>query len=811
MFSEHAPRYWAAGLPVIPLLEKQKRPAPNAWQTFSTQMPDADTQAQWLSQYADGNIGLPLGTQSKMLAIDLDTDDPKILQIILSCIPHTPWVRRGKKGAVYMFRYNGERTTRIKGEDGSTIVEILSQGTQVVLPPSIHPDTQRPYEANADLVDVASQLVPLPKDFEATLRKSLIDAGIKLQSRGSYTVTKWVPAGGRDSAMVSMAGLFARDVIKGDKKLQEVLNEMDAWVANFVETVVGDPLDPAKAQLKIMEFLRRDVCERGRVLPTGWEAGMSDQAVIDARAFFGEDLEEWTLEEYITHLTDQFSQIPRENQAARTVVIDDVLVRIAKSQHFSDMHQDVVLQFIQNSNARLLNMGSMRKRLKDLRGSGELAGNDHTEIAQALIAELSLYGELRFEGSTFYQWVGSHWGILSRARIMKVLAEDFGHLPAAKKANDHRGILTTMQNLVPGCLKDLDIPGINFADGFLTTDMQMRPHDSALGARYVMPYRYAPDGAAPLRFLALLDQVWGKDKDYVQKVQTLREAFAATLFNMSPRFSRAVCLYGPPKTGKSTVMSILEGMIPPEGVCQIPPQDWGDKFLPSQMDGKLLNVCGELSETQPIAGDRFKSIVEGAEMSGQYKGQDIFKFRPLCSHWFASNHAPKTRDTSGGFNRRWLFLTFNRFVHDRDKIIGLDKEILAEEREAIAAWCVGAIQDLLRNSEYTLPQSHTEVVSEVASQNNSVRFFMWEGGIQVHDTLGKNNENKISEQYLYQHYYMFCRTDAHVVPVQLKRFRLIMLELQQEINFNIRIDHTPAGEVAYYERLTYPGRAKGAA
>ena len=64
IFSENAPKLWALGLPVMPLYPKEKNPIVPSWQQFAERMPTPDEQAFWLKNYANGNIGLPLGPQS---------------------------------------------------------------------------------------------------------------------------------------------------------------------------------------------------------------------------------------------------------------------------------------------------------------------------------------------------------------------------------------------------------------------------------------------------------------------------------------------------------------------------------------------------------------------------------------------------------------------------------------------------------------------------------------------------------------------------------------------------------------------------
>ena len=290
----------------------------------------------------------------------------------------------------------------------------------------------------------------------------------------------------------------------------------------------------------------------------------------------------------------------------------------------------------------------------------------------------------------------------------------------------------------------------------------------------------------------------------MDRVQALREAIAVTLFKKAPVMQRVILLYGLSGTGKSVIKDIVKGLVPAEVCSSVPPQAWGDKFMATEMAGAMINICGELSESNRIAGDRFKLIVEGSEMMGQHKGKQIFKFRPECAHWFASNHLPKTSDTSEGFNRRWLMLQFSRVVSEDEKVLELDKVILEEEAEAIVAWAVPAIRDLKRNAGYTLPACHRELMEEMSSLNNSVRFFIQGGEVVVHPSASPSRST--SERDLYSRYYAFCKLTAHAVPVQLKTFRQLMMDLQSEFGFTLVTQATPSGVLATYVNLTLAGQ-----
>jgi P4 family phage/plasmid primase-like protien len=327
--------------------------------------------------------------------------------------------------------------------------------------------------------------------------------------------------------------------------------------------------------------------------------------------------------------------------------------------------------------------------------------------------------------------------------------------------------------------------GVNFANGFLTPDLELLPHDPEHGMAYVLPYRYLPEEHLPTMFLEHLEHCWGDDPDYVEKVQALREAIATTVFGMASERQRAICLYGVPHSGKSVIVETLLGLVPSDASSSVPPHDWSDTFLPTQMLRKLVNFCGELSDTQLIAGDRFKTIVEGGTINGQFKGGQIFQFKTTCAQWFATNHLPRSRDGSGGFTRRWLILRFNKAWPAEQKRVHLAKEILAQEREAIVAWALPSIRDL---KDYTLPASHFTALGEMANLNNSIRHFLTSSEVEW------GADGAWEETLVYNAYYYFCRR-AGSQPQQLSRFHGAMLELQHELLF--KAEKTPQGCTLY--------------
>lgn len=802
IFAETAPGYYAKGLPVIPLHRREKRPVPTDWSRYFDQPVEPEQQEQWIASCPDGNIGIVLGPQSGITMLDIDSEDEGIIKLIQQLVPASPWRRIGAKGMVLAFRYNGLKTARIKTARGETICELLSDRTQVVLPPSIHPDTQMPYKANCDLLDVIGTLPVLDPQIEQILRGALKDHGVELSLSGSSRVTDFVSAGSRDTSLTEKAGLFAFAVMRGERTLKEAIGMLRSYNTEFIETVAGDSADIDKHVDNLLKFLHRDVMEKQKQLPEGWDDDLSPEEKAELGLQFGRDDEEWTFDEMREHLRDEFERHP-EGSGGRMRAVDTILDKLARHSNMSSLDEGRLLNYIKDTSNLGLHLPQLKQRLRELRSTG-LAGTDHSEIAQAVLKDLEQLHEVRRHHGEIWKYTGSHWVPMESEQIMARISNDYGHLQAGRKHSDHKGIFATLCNIAAQGIQVQEARGVNFANGFLDDSLTLKPHSPDYGMTYTLPFRYIPEAAgnSPM-FFSFLDDCWGGDPDYDQKKAALQEAFCVTLFGLGPRYQRAILCQGVAKSGKSQTLTIAQSLVPDDAKSFVPPNDWADKFLPTQMHEKLINVCGELSEKKRIDGQRFKDIIDGAEMPGQRKGKDIFKFRPYCTHWFASNHTPKTEDTSEGFNRRWLILEFNRAVPPEKRRIDIGDIIVAEEREAIVAWAVQAMPRLLMNNEYTLPASHKQLIREIAQENNSVRFFLEESGtVRVDPGSSSRTTAPISETKLYKEYWSFCFGPGGAKPVGSKVFRQRMREMQSEKGFQLEFRTNAMGsQEAFYRSL----------
>ena len=228
IFADYAPKYWEAGAPVMPLRERLKEAFLLGWQKIGPESIDYG----WLNQFPTGNIGLPLGHRTGFVAIDVDTDDDEFQARLSALIPTPVYKRVGKKGYAALYRTEGEtKSARIHAEDGSMLVEVLGERTQCVMPPSIHPDTGKPYTSNVDLWDVVNDLPTLPTNIGDILREAF---GKKKRKGPPQPRQGGVAVGGRHNDMANYLGsLRARGIVD--------LNEIQA-LAQARNTTYPEPL-----------------------------------------------------------------------------------------------------------------------------------------------------------------------------------------------------------------------------------------------------------------------------------------------------------------------------------------------------------------------------------------------------------------------------------------------------------------------------------------------------------------------------------------------------------------------------------------
>lgn len=145
IFANHALKFFENGYNILPIEPFSKSVKIPNWQVFCDNKQTQYQIEDWIEKYPMHNIGMPLGAANGIIALDFDNDIDGLHIKVQELIEGSLIKKRGLKGFTAFYKYNGEVTKRWR-KDGKAVVELLSTGTQTVLPPSIHPDSKQPYQ-----------------------------------------------------------------------------------------------------------------------------------------------------------------------------------------------------------------------------------------------------------------------------------------------------------------------------------------------------------------------------------------------------------------------------------------------------------------------------------------------------------------------------------------------------------------------------------------------------------------------------------------------------------------------------------------
>lgn len=133
-------------------------------------------------------------------------------------------------------------------------------------------------------------------------------------------------------------------------------------------------------------------------------------------------------------------------------------------------------------------------------------------------------------------------------------------------------------------------------------------------------------------------------------------------------------LYGPGDNGKTTYAELLRLLVGRENCSALSMDEiMNDRFAPSSLRGKLINISGELLPTLKRT-DKLKLLTGGDSIFAQEKFKTGFFFTPYAKPVFMGNIVPSTPDSTVGFYRRTLIIPFLKSIppEKRDPIL-LDK------------------------------------------------------------------------------------------------------------------------------------------
>ena len=253
-----------------------------------------------------------------------------------------------------------------------------------------------------------------------------------------------------------------------------------------------------------------------------------------------------------------------------------------------------------------------------------------------------------------------------------------------------------------------DTKRLHFANGTLSKDKDglftvfSEEKDFCLNR---FPVKYDPNAPKPERFLRYLQDVYqGDDQITIQQ-------YCGYCLLPTTILQKALIIIGEGGEGKSVLGAILNGVIGEDNCYNESISTLQKAFGVANVEGKLLFIDDDLSESALTNARMFKNLV--------------------------TNKMQALYDLSEGFQRRQLILQAKPKEPDRIDNPFIDREILENEAEGVMMWLLEGLNALIQNNwQITVSERTKEKSDSFKRENDSVLLFLTEcDGIKLGEGL----------------------------------------------------------------------------
>ena len=237
----------------------------------------------------------------------------------------------------------------------------------------------------------------------------------------------------------------------------------------------------------------------------------------------------------------------------------------------------------------------------------------------------------------------------------------------------------------------------------------------------------SPDATiTPERFARFISEVLNNDAEAAAAFQRL----GGYLLTGETHHQQMWILEGSGSNGKSTLLSLLQGIFGPGYSQQAPEAVLMARTHPGGTSGELVRLkgvrCAILTETghgQRLNEERVKQLVAADRIAARelYKGFE--EFVPQAKYLLATNHLPVVRGSDDGIWRRLVVIPFrNRFEVGSDPTLMAD---LKAEADGILAWLIeGAKAWYASGRVLVTPAAWVQATRDYRSEQDDISAFV---------------------------------------------------------------------------------------
>lgn len=265
---------------------------------------------------------------------------------------------------------------------------------------------------------------------------------------------------------------------------------------------------------------------------------------------------------------------------------------------------------------------------------------------------------------------------------------------------------------------------LNCPNGMVSlVDGRVREHDPDYLSHVQVGVEYRPDMPTPV-YDAWLGEALRQDGQTDAEVAALvadLEETAGTMLDPTKTPSKALFLFGPSRSGKSTFLRLLKAVAGSANTSAVTLHELGtDQFATANLYGKMLNVAADLSNAHVSDLSKFKMATGEDPLHANRKYGQQFTFTNQALFAFSANELPTVSEASRAYAERTKPFNFpNSFAGREDKT--LEDRLMAELPGILARWVV-AYGRFLKRGGYGATDPVTQAMFE-AKSDRVVQFF----------------------------------------------------------------------------------------
>ena len=284
------------------------------------------------------------------------------------------------------------------------------------------------------------------------------------------------------------------------------------------------------------------------------------------------------------------------------------------------------------------------------------------------------------------------------------------------------------------------------------------PHSPEYYCTVQLPIKYDKKAKCP-QFIKFLKSIFDDDREIMKVIQELM-GYIMTRNNSAQCF---FLFFGTGANGKSVLCNLIMALVGEDNCSTVPIRDFAKRFNKSVLLDKLVNISteNESYNGQVLDSQYIKAITGGDAISAEFKGKDVFSFKPFCKLMFSTNTLPQFKDISDGFFRRIIIVPFEKQFSIKDGTADIHlEEKLKKELPGIFNLAIKGFNRLNSNDfRFTDSEKIEKLKNQYITMSNPFEAF-WNECI-----FFKVSEDKSiweTRSAVYQAFINWCKANNHI-------------------------------------------------